>query len=142
VPGLELQLLANQVQELGVGEARLNLQGDRVFVMHLEDVGAGRVGLLRAASGRSELAWLGEVGERDPFPPCSSPAEMRGSADSRFGGDLPKSHSGHPTGSRAPSSGWRSKTQNARGAVALAGHAGTFQHPINTGLQRGPQSPC
>lgn len=39
--GLELQFLANQVQELWVGEAWLDLQGDCVFVMHLEDVGAG-----------------------------------------------------------------------------------------------------
>lgn len=39
--GLELQFLANQVQELCVGEAWLDLQGDCVFVMHLEDVGAG-----------------------------------------------------------------------------------------------------
>lgn len=37
----ELQFLANQVQELCVGKAWLDLQGDRVVVMHLEDVGAG-----------------------------------------------------------------------------------------------------
>lgn len=67
VLGLELQFLANQVQELRVGEAWLDLQGDCVFVMHLEDVGAGDgcFGLLWAVSWMSELVWLGEGRERD-----------------------------------------------------------------------------
>lgn len=49
---LELQLLANQVQEFCVGEAWLDVHGDRVFVMHLEDVGAGGgcFGLLRVVN--------------------------------------------------------------------------------------------
>ena len=67
VLGLELQFLANQVQELRVGEAWLDLQGDRVFVMHLEDAGAGDgcFGLLRVVNWMSELAWLGEGREGD-----------------------------------------------------------------------------
>lgn len=41
VLGLQLQLLANQLQELPVGEASIDSQGDCEFVMHLEDVGPG-----------------------------------------------------------------------------------------------------
>lgn len=52
---LQLQLLANQLQELPVGEASIDSQGNCEFVMHLEDVGAGDswFSLLQAGNGMS-----------------------------------------------------------------------------------------
>lgn len=64
---LELQFLADQVQKLHVGEPWLDLQGDCVFVMHLEDVGSGNgcLRLLQVVNWMLELVWLGEGRERD-----------------------------------------------------------------------------
>lgn len=55
VLGLQLQLLANQLQELPVGQASIDSQGNCELVMHLEDMGAGnsRFSLLQAANGMS-----------------------------------------------------------------------------------------
>lgn len=60
VPRLQLQLLANQLQELPVGEASIDSQGNCEFVMHLEDMGAGDswFSLLQAGNGMSAcMAW-------------------------------------------------------------------------------------
>lgn len=55
VLGLQLQLLANQLQELPVGVASIDSQGHCEFVMHLED---SWFSLLQAGNGMSPcVAW-------------------------------------------------------------------------------------
>lgn len=60
VLGLQLQLLANQLQELPVGEVSIDSQRNCELVMHLEDMGAGDswFSLLQAGNGMSPcVAW-------------------------------------------------------------------------------------